>query len=27
MIISWHYLNLFMVNEYIGEVTIPTQVK
>ena len=25
-IISWDYLNLSLTNEYVGEVTIPTQV-
>ena len=25
-IISWDYLNLLLVNEYFGDVTIPTQV-
>ena len=25
-IISWDYLNLSLANEYIGDVTIPTQV-
>jgi len=24
--ISWEYLNLDVVNEYVGDVTIPTQV-
>ena len=26
MIISWNYLNLSFANEYVGDVTIPTQV-
>ena len=26
MIMSWDYLNLSLVSEYVGEVTIPTQV-
>jgi len=25
-IISWDYLNLSLINEYVGDVTIPTQV-
>jgi hypothetical protein len=25
-IISWHYLNLLLANEYVGDVTIPTEV-
>ena len=25
-IISWDYLNLSLANEYVGDVTIPTQV-
>ena len=26
MIIAWNYLNLPLTNEYVGDVTIPTQV-
>jgi hypothetical protein len=26
IIISWHYLNLSLANEYVGNVTIPTQI-
>ena len=26
MIISWDYLNLSLANEYVGDITIPTQV-